>query len=58
MTIGVDFHKKIITIGTKEGPISCKLQLWVISNQERFRFIRSRYYRKLMGAILVFDLTK
>ena len=57
MTIGFDFHTKVIIIDTIEGPIRCKLHLWVFSSQERFKSIRSMYYRGSSGVILVFDLT-
>ena len=56
MTIGVDFHTKMIIIDTIEGPIRCKLHIWVINSHERFKSIRSMYYRGSQGAILVFDL--
>jgi len=57
MTTGVNFYTKSISIDTTEGSIRCKLQLWVLSYQERFSSIRPMYYRGSLGAILVFDLT-
>jgi small GTP-binding protein len=57
VTIGVDFHTKVIIIDTIEGSIRCKLQLWVFSSLERFKSIRSMYYCGSSGVILVFDLT-
>ena len=57
MTTGLDLYTKTILMDTTEGSIRCKLQLWVISSQERFSSIRQMYYRGSLGAILVFDLT-
>jgi len=33
-TVGVDFHVKIITIDTHEGPLRIKLQVWDIAGDK------------------------
>jgi small GTP-binding protein len=48
-TIGVDIFSK--TIGSTE------LQIWDLSGQEHFVSVRSKFYSKSDGALLVFDLT-
>ncbi len=57
MTIGVDFHVKMITIDTSEGELRCKLQIWDTGGQERFSSIRPMYYRGSLGALVIYDLT-
>ena len=48
-TIGVDIFSK--NVGGME------LQLWDLSGQEHFVSVRSKFYSKSDGALLVFDLT-
>lgn len=48
-TIGVDIFSKNIS-GTD-------LQIWDLSGQEHFVSVRSKFYSKSDGALLVFDLT-
>ncbi len=52
-TIGVDIFSKNIT--TPNGEV--ELQLWDLSGQAHFSAVRSKFYNKADGALLVFDLT-
>ncbi|KAF0683606.1 Aste57867_24372 [Aphanomyces stellatus] len=52
-TIGVEFLTHCMEIdGT-----SVKAQIWDTAGQERFHAMMSTYYRKAVGALLVFDVT-
>ncbi|MGV9172703.1 MAG: Rab family GTPase [Promethearchaeia archaeon] len=55
MTIGVQIHKKTLTIGNN---FSCDLQLWDLGGQERFRTFLDSFVRGSKGALLLFDLTR
>lgn len=52
-TIGVDIFSKVV--GTPNGEV--ELQLWDLSGQQHFSAVRSKFYNKADGALLVFDLT-
>lgn len=52
-TIGVNFQQKYIEINNKK----IKLAIWDTAGQEKFRTITRQFYRKVDGAILVYDLT-
>ena len=52
-TIGVDCRINTIELNDKKF----KLQIWDISGQERFRYIKETYYRLAQGYIIVFDLS-
>jgi small GTP-binding protein len=54
VTIGVDFLTKDVEIEGKE----VKLTIWDIGGQERFKFMRSRFYDGAHGALVVFDLSR
>ena len=53
VTIGVEYKERILTIDGR--PI--RLQVWDTAGQERFRTITPAYYRRALGALIVFDLT-
>ena len=53
-TIGVDIFSKSVT--TDSGS-AIELQLWDLSGQAHFSAVRSKFYNKADGALLVFDLT-
>ena len=55
LTIGVDFLSKEVKIGSGE---STRLTIWDIGGQDRFKFMRSRFYDGASGALLVFDLSR
>lgn len=52
-TIGVDIFSKVVN--TPNGEV--ELQLWDLSGQQHFSAVRSKFYNKADGALLVFDLT-
>ncbi len=52
-TIGVDIFSKVVKTLTGE----VELQLWDLSGQAHFSAVRSKFYNKADGALLVFDLT-
>eukprot|EP01017_Pseudomicrothorax_dubius_P019802 TRINITY_DN2182_c0_g1_i9.p1 TRINITY_DN2182_c0_g1~~TRINITY_DN2182_c0_g1_i9.p1 ORF type:complete len:190 (-),score=34.23 TRINITY_DN2182_c0_g1_i9:295-864(-) len=54
-TIGVEFATKMVTL--KNGG-RVKAQIWDTAGQERYRAIAKAHYRKAVGALLVYDVTK
>ncbi|XP_038057649.1 ras and EF-hand domain-containing protein homolog isoform X2 [Patiria miniata] len=55
VTVGIDFN--IARFDLPDGrPI--RLQLWDTAGQEKYRAITSMYYRKAMGVVLVYDVTR
>uniref|UniRef100_UPI0037E8C4A3 ras-related protein Rab-32 n=1 Tax=Semicossyphus pulcher TaxID=241346 RepID=UPI0037E8C4A3 len=54
-SIGVDFALK--TIEWDQRTV-VRLQLWDIAGQERFKKMTRVYYKRAMGALVVFDITK
>uniref|UniRef100_A0A6B2LI57 Ras-related protein Rab n=1 Tax=Arcella intermedia TaxID=1963864 RepID=A0A6B2LI57_9EUKA len=54
-TVGVDFALKVIQIDEKT---TVQLQLWDIAGQERFGTMTKIYYKKALGALVVFDVTE
>jgi len=57
MTIGVEFSTKTFELDTQDGKKRCKLQIWVPDFQERFKSLKSMFFRSVLGVILFFDLT-
>ncbi|KAL9879959.1 RAS oncogene family member Rab18 [Glossina fuscipes fuscipes] len=53
VTIGMDFKSKTMNI---DG-VDYKLALWDTAGAERFRSLTPSFYRKALGAILVYDIT-
>ena len=54
VTIGVDFLTKDVDINGQE----VKLTIWDIGGQDRFKFMRNRFYDGAHGALLIFDLSR
>lgn len=52
VTIGMDFKSKVMNI---DG-VDFKLALWDTAGAERFRSLTPSFYRKALGAILVYDV--
>jgi len=55
MTIGIQFHQKVINVG---DDITCELLLWDLGGQEHFREILKRFVKGSHGALLMYDLTR
>lgn len=51
-TIGVEF----LTHTMKVGGADVKAQIWDTAGQERFHAMMTTYYRKAVGALLIFDV--
>ena len=54
-TIGVEFATKNVAL--RNGG-TVKAQIWDTAGQERYRAICSAHYRRALGALLVYDVTK
>ena len=54
-TIAIEFATKIIKI--KEGEY-VKVQIWDTASQEKYKSITSHHYRKAVGVLLVYDVTR
>ena len=53
-TTGIDFKFNNIEIDKKK----IKLEIWDTAGQERFRSITTKYYKGIMGILLVFDVSE
>merc|ERR1712187_498264 len=54
-TIGVEFATRIVPLAVG-GTV--KAQIWDTAGQERYRAITSSHYRRAIGALLVYDVTR
>ena len=54
-TIGVEFATKNVPMA--DGA-TVKAQLWDTAGQERYRAITVAHYRKALGAVAVYDITR
>mmetsp|Transcript_11240 Transcript_11240/g.19940 ORF Transcript_11240/g.19940 Transcript_11240/m.19940 type:complete len:214 (-) Transcript_11240:84-725(-) len=54
-TVGVEFAARIVTL---KGGVKVKAQIWDTAGQERYRAITSTHYRRAVGALLCYDVTK
>ena len=54
ITIGVDFHMKIVNLSS----ITVKLQIWDFAGEERFRFFLPNYMIGASGSIFMYDITR
>ena len=54
MTIGADFATYATQINNEE----VKLQIWDLAGQARFKEVRSGFYSGVLGALLVYDVTR
>ena len=55
-TIAIEFTTKILQINSG-GPF-IKMQIWDTTGQEKYKSITSHHYRKAVGALLVYDVTR
>eukprot|EP00444_Apocalathium_aciculiferum_P065124 CAMPEP_0183549896 /NCGR_PEP_ID=MMETSP0371-20130417/63851_1 /TAXON_ID=268820 /ORGANISM="Peridinium aciculiferum, Strain PAER-2" /LENGTH=206 /DNA_ID=CAMNT_0025753833 /DNA_START=76 /DNA_END=696 /DNA_ORIENTATION=- len=54
-TVGVEFATRTVKL---DPGGNVKVQIWDTAGTERYRAITSAHYRKAVGALLVYDLTK
>mmetsp|Transcript_14420 Transcript_14420/g.27016 ORF Transcript_14420/g.27016 Transcript_14420/m.27016 type:complete len:211 (+) Transcript_14420:151-783(+) len=54
-TVGVEFATRIVKL---PGGSKVKAQIWDTAGQERYRAITSTHYRRAVGALLCYDVTK
>ena len=57
LTIGADFLSKIIK-GYPNPDSTCKLQIWDIGGQDRYKFLRASFFDGANGALVVFDISR
>ena len=57
LTIGADFLSKIIE-GYPKQDSTCKLQIWDIGGQDRYKFLRASFFEGANGALVVFDISR
>ncbi|MHA1985455.1 MAG: GTP-binding protein [Promethearchaeota archaeon] len=57
LTIGADFLSKIIEAYPKPDT-TCKLQIWDIGGQDRYKFLRASFFDGANGALVVFDISR
>lgn len=53
-TVGVEFASKTLKMDNHK---LVRAQIWDTAGQERYRLIASSYYRRALGALLVYDVT-
>uniref|UniRef100_A0A914CRE4 Ras-related protein Rab-25 n=1 Tax=Acrobeloides nanus TaxID=290746 RepID=A0A914CRE4_9BILA len=53
-TIGVEFDIKKIQVDDK----TIKIQLWDTAGSERYKAIVPTYYRRALGALIIYDITR
>ena len=54
-TIAVEFTTKIIKMINGD---KVKMQIWDTAGQEKYKSIASHHYRKAVGALLVYDVSR
>ncbi|MFX0171827.1 MAG: Rab family GTPase [Candidatus Hodarchaeota archaeon] len=57
-TLGSDFVSKDTLISTGKRKTELKFQIWDLAGQPTFKQIRRIYYRRAVGALVVFDITR
>ena len=58
MTIGVEFHSKIVEVSIGKFKFKLNLMIWDIGGQERWYELRPSFYLGSSGAILVYDVAR
>lgn len=53
MTIGVEFATRSLVVDSKK----IKAQIWDTAGAERYRALTAAYYRRAVGALLVYDIS-
>ncbi|EOA32592.1 hypothetical protein CARUB_v10015885mg [Capsella rubella] len=54
LTIGAEFGNRVVTVDGR----SIKFHIWDTAGQETFRSITRSFYRRAVGALLVYDITR
>ena len=54
-TIAIEFTTKILKMRNGD---KIKMQIWDTAGQEKYKSITSHHYRKAVGALLVYDITR
>ncbi len=58
-TIGLNFLSKTLEWQDDEyGENQCKITIWDLAGQEKFKFVRKDFYKGANGALLIFDVTR
>ena len=57
-TLGSDFVSKQVTVSTSRGKKELKFQIWDLAGQPSFKQIRRMYYKRAVGCLVVFDITR
>ena len=58
MTIGADFAVVPVEVEYNNTLYKCKLQIWDLAGQPRFREVRSLFYQGAYGSLAVYDKTR
>jgi len=53
-TIGLNFLIKDMDLSNQQ----CRLTIWDLAGQDKFRFVRKKFYIGANGALLIWDLTR
>ncbi len=56
-TLGADYAVRSMTFDSPDGKMDLKFQIWDLAGQPAFGVIRSLYYKRAVGALMVFDIT-
>ncbi len=56
-TLGADYAVKAMPFTVSGNEFNLKFQIWDLAGQPAFGVIRSLYYKRAVGAFLVFDVT-
>ncbi|MFX0205338.1 MAG: Rab family GTPase [Candidatus Hodarchaeota archaeon] len=57
-TLGADFVSKDTLISMGKRITKLKFQIWDLAGQPTFKQIRRMYYRRAVGSLVVFDITR
>ncbi len=58
-TIGLNFLSKTLEWqNDKKEENQCKITIWDLAGQDKFKFVRKDFYKGANGALLIFDVTR
>ncbi len=58
MTLGAEMSVKSVNVEIEGKEIEAKLTIWDLAGQPSFRNVRTMYYERAKGGLLVFDVTR